>query len=111
MGVPFVYHSVRRTRTEAPRAYSNYKLYKPFLRVEFGRTCVYCRLPDGVKGKASFGVDHYKPRRLFPQLACDYANLFYACNGCNSAKGPFWPTHESIQRGYYIPNPCDHVIV
>jgi len=72
--------------------------------------CVYCRLPDGLKGDDNFGVDHYRPQSKFPELATTYANLFYACNCCNRRKGAFWPTDVQWQAGQFIPNPCDHTM-
>ena len=72
--------------------------------------CVYCRLPDGPKGYDNFGVDHYLPKRDFPELARLYSNLFYACNCCNRRKGRFWPNPDELRKGRFIPNPCDHVM-
>ena len=72
--------------------------------------CVYCRLPDGLKGEADFGVDHYRPQSKFPELATTYANLFYACNCCNRRKGAFWPTDAQWKAHQFIPNPCEHVM-
>jgi hypothetical protein len=31
-------------------------------------------------------VDHFVPRSIRPDLVCNYDNLLYACNRCNSAK-------------------------
>jgi len=93
-----------------PPSYSSYARYKPFLRQEFASQCVYCRLPDGLKGDDAFGVDHYRPQSKFPELATTYANLFYACNCCNRRKGTFWPTGTQWRSGQFIPNPCDHIM-
>ena len=71
---------------------------------------MYCRLPDGIKGVDSFGIDHYKPQKIFPALATTYTNLFYCCNCCNARKGSFWPTAEQLRDQEFIPNPCDHVM-
>src|SRR5262249_19354003 len=107
---PFLYPKSKHRRTQQPQSYSYYPSYKPFLRAEFGRQCVYCRLPDGLKGQDSFGVDHYRPKSLFPDLQATYSNLFYACNCCNRRKGRFWPTPDETGAGEFIPNPCDHVM-
>ena len=106
--VPFEYPRRRHTRRLTPGPHRNYHLYKPALRDEFERQCVYCRLPDGMKGLEAFGVDHYKPKSVFPALVADYGNLFYACNVCNQWKGDYWPTTSQRRRGAYFPNPCDH---
>ncbi|HSK81259.1 MAG TPA: HNH endonuclease [Thermoanaerobaculia bacterium] len=105
---PFLYPRVRHTRTQRPHRFSDYRRYKPFLRMEFSRQCVYCRLPDGLRGENAFGVDHYRPVSRFPELECEYANLFYACNSCNWRKGDFWPEPRQWAEGRLIPNPCDH---
>lgn len=105
---PFSYSDSRHLRTQKPDRFSDYKRYKPFLRIEFERKCVYCRLPDGLKGEESFGVDHYRPASQFPGLDCEYENLFYACNACNWRKGDFWPSPWQAAEACFIPNPCDH---
>jgi hypothetical protein len=107
---PFTYQKSKHRRTLSPPAYASYKRYKPYLRDEFRRQCIYCRLPDGVKGPDSFGVDHYRPQKLFPSLETTYSNLFYSCNCCNSRKKNFWPTLAQLRDKKFIPNPCDHVM-
>ena len=105
---PFQYPEQKHSRSQAPGPFTDYRRYKPFLQIEFGRQCVYCRLPDGTKGADVFCVDHYRPKSRFPKLECIYANLFYACPACNRRKGAFWPAEEELLRGMFIPNPCDH---
>ena len=107
---PFLYPQARHRRKEQPPLYSSYVSYKPWLKREFLSQCIYCRLPDGLKGDDSFGVDHYRPQSKFPELATIYFNLFYACNCCNRRKGAFWPTEAQQRARQFIPNPCDHVM-
>ena len=103
---PFLYPKEKHVRKLTPKSYSNYKQYKSFLQEEFGRKCVYCRMPD-TWGPEGFGVDHYRPKKYFPELVTNYSNLYYCCNQCNSRKGSYWP--ESLKAmGRMIPNPCDH---
>ena len=106
--VPFTYPRNRLVRKQRPPVFADYGKYKPFLREEFGRQCVYCRMPDGPKTPAQFGADHYKPQKKFPGLAAAYSNLFYSCNACNSRKQDFWPTAAQLKRDVYIPNSCQH---
>ncbi|HEV7507125.1 MAG TPA: hypothetical protein VGS07_19705 [Thermoanaerobaculia bacterium] len=103
---PFRYSDNLHIRTQTPDRFNDYRRYKPFLREEFGRRCVYCCLPDGPKGEDTFGVDHYRPRFRFPELDCEYTNLFYACNLCNRRKGTFWADEGQQSQGKFIPNPC-----
>lgn len=107
---PFRYSQSRYRRKLSPPSYSDYSRYKSFLKQEFTSQCVYCRLPDGLKGEDSFSVDHYRPQSRFPELVTTYANLFYACSGCNRRKGAFWPTDAQWRAKQFIPNPCDHVM-
>lgn len=103
----FSYPKSRHSRTQTPPEYANYRSYKPFLRIEFDRCCVYCRHPDGIKTTDAFGVDHYRPKKLFPALATSYLNLYYCCNACNARKDAYWPAN-SFERTHFIPNPCEH---
>ena len=107
---PFAYSKSRHSRRVTPPTYSDFRSYKPFLRIEFRGQCVYCRLPDGIKGIDNFGVDHYKPKSHYSELKATYSNLFYACNCCNRRKSDYWPTSEDLTVGRFIPNPCDHVM-
>jgi 5-methylcytosine-specific restriction endonuclease McrA len=104
---PFIFPKNRHVRIEEPGAFSDYRKYKPFLQKEFSRKCVYCKMPDSMRGSNSFGVDHYRPKSKFPALRTVYANLFYCCNACNSRKGNFWPKEE-LEAERFIPNPCDY---
>jgi hypothetical protein len=64
-------------------------------------------MPDTMKGAEAFGVDHYRPKSLFPALQTRYENLFYACNPCNRRKGQYWPASDR-ETSHFIPNPCSH---
>ena len=110
MANPFHYPKTKHTRTRTPPAYSNYRQYKPDLRIEFSAQCVYCRSLDRIKGYETFGVDHYRTKRDFPHLTTEYLNLFYACNRCNSFKGSYWPSSQELKDGIFVPNPCEHVM-
>jgi 5-methylcytosine-specific restriction endonuclease McrA len=110
----YAYPNVRHLRRLRPGPFTNYRRFKMHLQREFGGRCVYCRtpdaLPDPVRGYASFGVDHYRPKALFPNLRADYGNLFYACNTCNTNKGEYWPDAEALRAKRFVPNPVDHVM-
>lgn len=107
---PFRYPQAQHVRTQDPPAYSDYTRYKPILKTEFSERCVYCRVSSRLRSDDSFGVDHYKPKSLFPSLATTYSNLYFACNTCNRRKSDYWPTRGELKKGRYYPNPCDHVM-
>lgn len=107
---PFRYPQLTHKRRLAPGPFGDYRRYKSPLREEFHEQCVYCRLPDGAGSVDEFGVEHYKPKSRFPELATDYSNLFYCCNTCNRRKGDRWPDDALRKLGRFIPNPCDHVM-
>jgi uncharacterized protein (TIGR02646 family) len=104
----FYYPKGKHKRVQNPRKFRRYRTYKKYLQLEFGRTCVYCRQPDTSAPNLSFGVDHYRPKSVFPALVCDYENLYYCCGNCNTYKSDYWPIDE--KKGPVIVNPCDHVM-
>jgi len=104
---PFSYPKSRHTRRLTPGPFKTYQEYKSFLRDEFQKKCVYCRMPDTMKDYEMYGVDHYRPKSVFPGLETTYANLFYCCNPCNRRKREYWPTYGK-GKTHFIPNPCDH---
>jgi hypothetical protein len=88
--MPFSYPQTRHQRKHGPQGYESYKSFKDWLRDEFTFRCVYCleRERWHPNGQAAFGVDHAKPKgkAKYAHLICDYRNLLYVCNRCNSAK-------------------------
>ena len=50
-----------------------------------------------------FTCDHFRPRRLYPELIYDWNNLVYACQSCNSVKGGMWPSNEDDADSYIDP--------
>lgn len=64
-------------------------------------------MPDTVIRHDAFGVDHYRPKRRFPELEFSYDNLFYCCNACNARKGDYWPA-PADEGTRFVPNPCAH---
>jgi hypothetical protein len=65
-------------------------------------------MPD-TWGQENFGVDHYRPKKYFPDLITTYSNLYYCCNPCNSRKGQYWPS-EARAKDLLVPNPCEHAM-
>jgi len=88
-----------------------YREYKPELRVEFSHSCAYCKIREPEMGGAqSFHIDHYKPRKKFPELENSYENLIYSCRQCNAYKGDFWPDTLDFVLGRVIVHPREEKI-
>ncbi len=87
--MPLAFPDEPYARRHAPK-YTTYESYKPWLRDEFQFRCVYCMERERwyPSGAASFGADHVKPKGDpdYADLECEYENLVYACNRCNSRK-------------------------
>jgi hypothetical protein len=85
----FDYPSQRHERRHGPSGYETYQPYKDWLRDEFVFRCVYCLTRERWYpcGHTAFGVDHVMSKHKHPDLSCEYTNLVYSCNRCNSAKG------------------------
>src|SRR5436853_749314 len=93
-------------RTPNPKHYKRFQSYKRLLAYDFNRRCAYCEMSEGYLRTADvFGVDHFRPFALFPDLECVYTNLYYCCNGCNSIKGKTWPTPEMEVAGVGFADP------
>lgn len=100
---PFAYPVVFHTRKHAPAGYTTYQAFKDWLRDEFDFRCVYClqRETWSRTGAALFSVDHIFPQGFDPHSlhVCEYSNLVYACNQCNSCRQNEFvldPTREGI---------------
>jgi hypothetical protein len=96
-----------RANHDLPKC-GDYTRFRPYLREDFRFQCAYCGMTEAsVFGIETFGVDHFRPKKLFPQLAFVYDSLYYCCNDCNRYKGPAWPSPESAAKGYFFPDPCE----
>lgn len=105
----FAYPKERHRRGSDPGPYSTYHSYKPHLRREFLGRCVYCQIRDSMNREALFAVEHYRPQSLFPHLATQWSNLYYACATCNRAKSSFVPKGKRAKIDF-VPHPCEHVM-
>ncbi len=105
-----LYPQGKHRRRENPPPQGTYDGFRPYVRREFFRRCVYCCMPDGLRGSSYFAVEHYLPKVPFDNLALTYSNLYYACQNCNCRKGQFWPKDADLAAGRFIANPCDHVM-
>jgi len=85
---PFTFATDPLIRRHGPQGYADYKSYKPWLRDEFTFRCAYCWVRERFipSGHRYFGVDHIIPQSTDPSRVCDYENLSYACEWCNSVR-------------------------
>lgn len=60
------------------------------LRAAFHGLCAYCE--ELCRGE----VEHFRPKRSFPELAYQWSNWAFACHDCNLSKGDKWPPCEYV---------------
>jgi hypothetical protein len=92
---PYAYAPAAHKRRHGPAGYANYEEYRPWLEDEFCFRCVYCLKRMVWAPTDIWTIDHLRPRDQAPELECEYDNLVFACQFCNSRKGP-----------NRVPDPC-----
>ena len=65
---------------------SRWREFREDLAERFFRNCGYCE--RNTRGE----VDHFRPKRRFPELVYDWDNWIFSCHECNHAKGNKWPS-------------------
>lgn len=81
------------------------------LRRDFKDRCCYCTGSTIEKGgEENFDVEHFRPkgRPEFAHLQFEYSNLYYACRGCNTGKGPLWPDEDD--DSWRFVDPCEEAL-
>jgi hypothetical protein len=54
--------------------------------------CIYCAISEArFGGVRNFHIEHYRPKKKFPQFENDVKNLYLACAICNVLKCDDWP--------------------
>lgn len=95
-------------RTAVVPAFRSLAGFRSYLRRDFRYRCAYCGITEVYRrGADAFGIDHFRPRRLFPALSFHYPNLYYCCNTCNSYKGGTWPDAGEVANGFGFADPCE----
>jgi uncharacterized protein (TIGR02646 family) len=74
---------------------TRYVLYRSDLRQDFIEACGYCGDDDERADRATFHIDHFAPKKKFPDLELAYSNLVYACRFCNVSKSNHWVGDDS----------------
>lgn len=97
------------TRSIVP-AGKKYPEYKKQLRRDFLFSCAYCTMTEAEAQAIRFTIDHYEPKSARPDLENEYTNLMYACDQCNTLKGPrrainadrrFFRADEDIRKDHF----------
>jgi hypothetical protein len=79
---------------------------REYLRRDFHCRCAYCMIHEQqIGGLEAFSIDHFQPRSKGGRTN-DYANLYWACMGCNRIKGDGWPSPSERHRGWRFADPC-----
>jgi hypothetical protein len=78
----------------------SYLDYRDDLRRDFYYSCAYCTRAEFEALGIRFTIDHYEPQSDRPDLMCDYTNLFYACDECNTLKNDLSPPPTAREAGY-----------
>lgn len=89
---------------------TSYTAYRDDLRKDFNFACGYCDDSDLNVDRICFHIDHFAPKKRFPNLETVYENLVYSCRFCNIRKSDHWvgnnPTiHSDGNKGFI--DPCD----
>jgi hypothetical protein len=101
---------MRIIRGSDPGPVTKYGDYKPYLQLLFRSRCAYCiSHEEKLGGYDAMEVDHFRPwgRTEFKHLKKEWANLYYACRGCNLHKSNHWPTTDQESRGLRFIDPCN----
>lgn len=86
---------------------NNYTKYKSAIREDFFECCAYCLMHETfARGQENFELDHFKPKSKFPDLICQYTNIYYSCHVCNQQKRDCWPSKELYSKGYRFVDTC-----
>ncbi len=93
-------------RFPVPPSVADYSAWKECLADEAAHQCIYCDLHDAVfGGMRNYHVEHFRPKKHFPDLRQHYPNLYYACCVCNAYKGEDWLEGDTAETAGYL-DPC-----
>ena len=77
-----------------PPEYKTVGSYRTYLREKSNYSCAYCSISEAESSGATFNIDHFRPKSLFPKLETQCRNLRYSCPRCNSYKSNNWISKE-----------------
>ena len=94
-------------RSPNPTVKGGYRSFRPFVRADFSSQCAYCLMSEPFAGgEENFELDHFRPKKRFPDLWNDFYNLYYSCHPCNFTKLDHWPADELQSRGVMLVDLC-----
>jgi len=85
-----MYVHAKKPVRSAPQTRTRYTQYRDDLRSDFNGSCGYCDDSDLRTDRICFHIDHFAPKKHFPELENSYTNLVYACRFCNMRKSDHW---------------------
>lgn len=85
-------HFPRLQRREHYSSQTRYSGYRREIREDCQERCVYCDMHENTNGGLKgMQIDHFKPKKHFPDLQNNPCNLVWSCGPCNRLKGQGWP--------------------
>jgi len=94
-------------RSIAPVVVGGYRAFRTYVRKDFNHQCAYCLMSEFFAGgEENFELDHFRPKKRFPNLLNDFYNLYYSCHPCNFTKLDHWPPAELESRGIGLVDLC-----
>ena len=85
----------------------DYTGYRAGVREDFECCCAYClRHEEWGGGAEHYELDHFKPKKLFPELVNDFNNIYYCCHRCNKRKHCSWPSERELNSGAAFVDLC-----
>lgn len=70
--------------------YDDPEKYRDYIKKANEFSCAYCTITESESSGATFNLDHFRPKKLFPQYYSTCNNLRYSCPRCNSYKRARW---------------------
>lgn len=83
---PYAYPARPHRRRHGPAGYLSYESYRPWVEDEFYFRCIYCLNRKVWSPTNIWVIDHLISQDEAPELECEYGNLVFACQFCNSQK-------------------------
>jgi uncharacterized protein (TIGR02646 family) len=77
--------------------YSNNKSIREGLIQMSENCCAFCNCTFSLSSQYTPHIEHYKPKKMFPNLEKVWHNLFASCPKCNEYKGDTYPEIKPLK--------------